>query len=391
MAGVMGPPRGLDGVGIAHLIETDGPGGAERVVADLAIHLQAAGTRNVVVLPANGEGWLERQLAGSGVAVERFRLNAPFSPACARFLAAVFRRHGVAVAHSHEFSMAVYGAWASWLAGVQHVITMHGSRYYAARLRRRLAMRAAIAASGCTVAVSHGLAGAMGVDLGLAPSRISMITNGVRYLTPEPAGLRQELRLGGSARLLVAVGNLYPVKGHRYLIDAIALLARRHPSLHLAICGRGDLAQELAARTRERGLIGRVHLLGLRSDVGAVLAAADVFVHPSLSEGLPLALLEAMFAGKPIVASRVGEIPAALAHGDAGVLVEPENPPALACALDRVLTDSHFATALGERARRRARDEYDIARMVGRYAQVYSELLAPAGDCTRCPDESVAV
>src|SRR5438309_3478711 len=143
---------------IAHLIESDGPGGAERVVADLASNLQTSGARNVVFLPEDGEGWLERQLAGSGVAIEYFRLDKPVSPACARALTAAFRRHQIDVAHSHEFSMAVYGASASWLAGVPHVITMHGSRYYAGRLQRRVAMHAAIALSGQTVAVSHRLA-----------------------------------------------------------------------------------------------------------------------------------------------------------------------------------------------------------------------------------------
>src|SRR5688572_21882344 len=116
MGGVSPALPDVRGLSIAHLIESDGPGGAEQVVVDLATHLQAAGARNVVVLPANGEGWLARQLSGSGVGIEYFRLNTPVSPACARSLAAVFHRHEIAVAHSHEFALAVYGSWASWLA-----------------------------------------------------------------------------------------------------------------------------------------------------------------------------------------------------------------------------------------------------------------------------------
>src|SRR5688572_25154001 len=95
---------------IAHLIESDGPGGAERVVAQLATSLQAAGTENVVFLPAHGEGWLAEQLRGSGVAIEHFHVDRPLSPSCARSLTEAFRRHRITVAHSHEFSMAVYGA-----------------------------------------------------------------------------------------------------------------------------------------------------------------------------------------------------------------------------------------------------------------------------------------
>ena len=103
---------------IAQLIESDGPGGAERVVAELATHLQESGAQTSSFVPADGEGWLARELAGCGVAVEPFHLDRPFSPACARSMAAAFRRHRIDIAHSHEFTMAVYGAWASWLAGV---------------------------------------------------------------------------------------------------------------------------------------------------------------------------------------------------------------------------------------------------------------------------------
>ena len=391
----------LTGLRIAHLIDTDGPGGAERVVAHLATALQAAGAWNVAILPEDGEGWLARQLAGSGVAIEHFRSpERALSPTFARSLETVLRRHRIAVAHSHEFTMALYGAWAARRAGVPHVITMHGSRYYAGRLRRRLAMRAAIALSGRTVAVSGRLADDMRRDLRVPRSRIAMIANGVPDLHPGRSTLRDELQLGPHDQLLVAIGNLYPVKGHQYLIDALALLAARHPNVHLAIGGRGGLADALSARACNHGLADRVHLLGLRSDVSNLLGAAHIFVLPSLSEGLPLALLEAMFAGCPIVASDVGEVAVALADGEAGVLVEPGSPAALAAALDALLSNPKRAQDLGERATRQARNEYDIAIMVRRYVAAYQELVGcrtlrslfsrPEHPATQLPDRNAA-
>jgi len=371
-------PDATAGRCIAHLIESDGPGGAERVVADLASAFQAAGARTVVFVPADGEGWLARQLIGSGVEIERFRLDRPLSPACARSMAAAFRRHRVDVAHSHEFSMAVYGAWASWLAGVHHVITMHGSRYYAGRLRRRAALRAAVARSDSVVAVSHQLADQISRDLFVRRSCIDMVANGVRCAPGEGTAVREELGLGPDDTLLVAIGNLYPVKGHRYLVEAMALLADRHPALHLAIAGRGELAPAIAACAAQHGLGSRVHLLGLRADVAAVLAAADVFVLPSLSEGLPLALLEAMFAGRPIVASDVGEVRRALAGGDAGMLVEAGDAGQLAAALEDLLADASRARDLAARARTRAAAEYDVSHMVRRYGSIYTRLFARA-------------
>jgi len=367
-----------DRPGIAHLIESDGPGGAERIVAALAAALQESGLRNVVYLPAEGEGWLARELDGSGVLIETYRLDKPLSPACARSIAASFPRHRIDLAHGHEFTMAVYGAWASWQAGVPFVATMHGSRYYTGRLQRRLALRAAVSGRTRVVAVSQQLAAHISRDLLVRRSRIDMVANGVRFTaSADPGAVRRELSLGPRDRLAVALGNLYPVKGHRIAVEALARLAERHPTLHLAIAGRGELAGALTAQARASGVGDRLHLLGLRSDVSAVLAAADLFLQPSLSEGLPLALLEAMFAARPIVATDVGEVSTALDGGRAGILVPPGDAAALAAAIDALLATPGHARTLGARARERAIAEYDLRSMVRRYRSIYDELLAP--------------
>jgi len=365
----------LSSLRIAHLTECDGPGGAEHVVADLVTNLQAAGAYNVVFLPANGEGWLARRLEQSGIAVEYFRVEHAVSPACVRSLLSAFRRHRIAVAHSHEFTMAVYGAVTSRFARIPHVITMHGGRYYAARARNRLAMRAAVAMSARTVAVSSALADRMGRDLCLPRRRIATVLNGVRYERPLRTTLRAELGLAPDDRLLVSVGRLSEEKGHSYLVDAMAQLAARRPAVHLAISGSGPLDGALRTQTRDYGLCDRVHLLGLRSDVEAILAAADVFVLPSLREATPLALLEAMFAGCPIVASDVGDVAIALAHGKCGVLVTPGNAGVLADAIESLLCDSSRAGELGRQASRRAAEAYDVSSMIERYVEIYQELV----------------
>ena len=124
-----------------------------------------------------------------------------------------------------------------------------------------------------------------------------------------------------------------------------------------------------------------MHFLGLRQDIANILAAADVFVLPSLSEGLPLALLEAMFAARPIVATAVGDVPVALAGGAAGQLVPPGDPTALARAIDRLLAQPFEAQRLGSSAQARATAEYGIERMVQRYAGLYQGVLGNgAGD-----------
>ena len=372
MSGGLEPIRGAK---IAHLIETDGPGGAERVLAQLAGDLALEGCPGVAFLPKQGEGWLGRELEAAGVTVDYFQLERPVSPTCARNLAAAFRRHGVALAHSHEFTMAIYGACAAWVAGIPHVVTMHGSRYYAERWRRRLALRVSLDISAGAVAVSRPLAEHLSCDLHFRRGRVTVIPNGVCPPPRPRSTLRQELGISPEDPLLLAVGNLYKVKGHRHLVEALAVVQDRWPNAHVAIAGRGEEETSLLALARSRGVGDRVHLLGLRSDIPNLLSAADVFVLPSLSEGLPLALLEAMFAARPIVASDVGEIGSVLDGGRAGVLVKPGDADALAGALRGLLLDRQAARALGEVAARRAASEYDFRLTVARYAGIYAAAL----------------
>ena len=357
------------GARIAHLIDTDGPGGAERMLAQLAGELVRGGCPGVAFLPADQEGWLSRELAAAGVTVEYFRHDRAFSPRLARSLEAAFRHHQIDLAHSHEFNTAVYGAWAARRAGIPHLITMHGGRYYAGRLRRRLALRAAVAMSGRLVAVSQPLVSQLSHDLWIRPTRITTIANGVRFTPAVRSTLRGELALSNADRLVVAVGNLYAVKGHTHLLEALAQLASTYPQLHVAIAGRGELAGALERQAADSGL----------PDIANILAAADVFVLPSLSEGLPLALLEAMFAARPIVASAVGDVPVALAGGAAGLLVPPGDPAALAAAIHRLLAQPFEAQQLRHTAQARAAAEYGIGRMVQRYAELYQRLLANGG------------
>ena len=366
------------GLRLAHLIESDGPGGAERMVASLAASLQAGGVENIVIAPAAGEGWLARELSGTGVRMELFPpLDRPFSPALAGWLSTTLRRNRVALAHSHEFTMAVYGAWAARRAGLPHLFTMHGSRYYAARMQRRVAMRVAAGLSRSVVAVSKSLSQHLSRDLWLRASRVATIPNGAALTPVAQSSLRGELRLEPGDQLALAVGNLYPVKGHSHLLEALGLLARRFPQLHVAIAGRGDLDAPLRARAQALEVDGRFHLLGLRADVANLLAGADVFVLPSLSEGLPLALVEAMLAGRPIVASAVGEVGTVLNGGrsHAGLLVPPGDARALADALAQVLSNPTEAHDLAAAAARRAED-YTLAKMTERYVALYTTMLS---------------
>lgn len=363
----------LEGVRIAHLIETSGPGGAERMVAELAREQRERGAIPTVFLPDEGEHWLESQLAGADVGIEHFHLASPLSPQCVRTLAMGFSRRGITIAHSHDFTMAVNGACAARAVGIPHVITMHGGRYYAERLRRRLALRIAARSSQAVVGVSDALSAHLCHDLHLESTRVVTIPNGVRRRLGTRSPLHDELKLGPEARVILAVGNLYVVKGHRVLLEALSTLPAH---LHLVIAGRGEEERVLRDRAEELGVSSRLHLLGLRDDIPGLLLAADVFVQPSLDEGLPLAVLEAMFAGRAIVATDVGDIRRAVGGDEAAVLVAPGDSAALSHAIGRLIAEPDRAKALGMRARVRADEGYSLSTMVDRYSALYAPLRA---------------
>lgn len=356
---------------IALLLESDGPGGAERMLVHLAEAMTRRGHHVIPVGPADGCGWLAGELRQAGIESEVFRLRRAVDPRCALELARLFARKRVDVAHSHEFSMAVYGAAAAALARVPHIITMHGGKYFEAKGRRRIGLRWAFRASHRVIAVSEATRSGLAARLGFDGSRLEVIHNGVPEQTGDRQRIRAELGLGGSDLLILAVGNLYDVKGHDVLLHALSRLPT-DPGWRLAVAGRGPEEARLRELAQRLSLSERVHLLGYRGDIQDLMAAADIVAMPSRSEGLPLAILEAMFARRPIVASAVGGIPDALG-GDAGLLVPPGDPGALAQALTSLLLDPDLGSALGNAAAVRAAERFSVDAMADAYERCYRE------------------
>lgn len=358
---------------IALLIESDGPGGAESVVLALAHEYRSAGCEVFPVVHQGGPGWLSGRLRDAQFPVHRPALRRPLDPVAVRDLSQWMRANGITAAHAHEFTTSVYGGAAACLSGVRMVMTMHGGMAYTAALRRRVALSLAAHSAHAVVGVSSATADMLAQKLWLARERVTVVPNGVRARTGNRESGRHALGLAPEERLLLAVGNLYPVKGHDILVRAAGLMDQRPelPAWRIAIAGRGDQEPALRSLIGELEVAHRVSLLGLRDDVPDLLAAADLFVMPSRSEGLPMAMLEAMFAGRPVVASHVGGIPDLLEHGSLGSLCEPDDPRALADALVQALTHAQATRSRAMQAQRRAEERYSAAAM----AQAYLSLL----------------
>ncbi len=358
---------------IALLLETDGPGGAEVMLLQLADELRRRGHEVIPVGPKGREGWLSSELLRRGYALAQYNLNGPLDLTGYRGLRQILAERRIEIAHSHEFTMAVYAGHAARALGIPHVITMHGDSWASRALRRRIAMRWAFRNSRAVIAVSKATHGDFVERLGIRPAAMQTIPNGILFTPGDREPVRRELGLGGDDLLTIAVGNLSPRKGHITLLRAMAAL-QQHPKAkhwHVAIAGSGEEEQNLRSFARESGIEPRVHLLGTRRDIPNILAASDIFTMPSHWEGLPVALLEAMFSAKPIVASGISGIPEAITDGVHGLLTPPGDVAAVAKGLERFLLDPAARRSFGAAALERATSTFHVSAMTDAYERAY--------------------
>ena len=215
--------------------------------------------------------------------------------------------------------------------------------------------------------------------VGVAAQRIVTVPNGVphRAWSPGRTVARRELGLESGRHVVMTVGRLTSMKGHRYLLDAVPLLLRSSPDLVVVVVGEGDLHRALRDQTERLGVAHAVRFVGHRTDARELLPAADVFVLPSLHEGMPLAVLEAMDAGLPVVGTRVIGTSEAVDDGVSGLLVPPGNPTALAEALTELLSEPALRERMSVAGRQRYERLFTATRMARRTAAVYDEVLAP--------------
>jgi glycosyltransferase involved in cell wall biosynthesis len=363
---------------ILHAIETSGPGGAEKMLISLVEHLDDHRYESIVCLP--GDGWLNAELQARGVETMIRPQQPGLDAGWLIDLVKILRRRRVGLMHAQEFSMNTYCSAASALTGIPIVTTVQGKNYYPDRWRRRLAYRL-VARQSRMVAVSDDIRRFLVKRVGVSEHRVTTIYNAIEpraYRSDHStrAVIRRELGLGEGRPVIGTVGNLYPVKGHVHLLKAMAAVVARRPDAVCLILGRGELLGPLRQTAAELGVDRNVRFLGFREDVAKILRAMDLFVLPSLSEGLSLALLEAMAAGKAVVATAVGGNPEVVLNGHTGVLVPPEDAAALADAILLLLGDPALAGGLGESGRLRVDKEFSVTAMVQRYEALYAELLS---------------
>jgi glycosyltransferase involved in cell wall biosynthesis len=290
----------------------------------------------------------------------------------------VIYRRRVDLLHVNSYVPGNYARLAGALMQVPIIID-HWHGFTRFNGKRRLICRLLGRFTDLSITVSQGVRDYLLKECGLDPARVRVVHNGVDIAAIDAARpgpeVRRELGLPDGAPVIGLVGRLdHWGKGHRELFEAMALLKDRHPCRALIVGGgrREDEVRQLAASL---GLADAVHFLGQRRDVPDLLKAMDIFVLPSYSEGVSLALLEAMAAGLPVIASRVGGLPEVVTDGDNGLLIPPKDPEALAEALARLLANPALAKKMGENARRHVREHFSLERLGWEINGIYEELV----------------
>jgi glycosyltransferase involved in cell wall biosynthesis len=230
------------------------------------------------------------------------------------------------------------------------------------------------------VAISQGVRKAL-LDGGLRKERIRLIPSGIdtAYFASQLVAreqLRKDYDIAPDLPVALSVGALVERKGHSILLTAARQLKTQGYEVRYLICGEGKLRSELEAQTRTAGLTQEVRFIGFRSDVAELLAAADYFIHVPLHEGLGVAVLEALAAGLPTVASEVGGIPELIEDEKTGLLIPPHDAAALATALTSLLRNKQLAKQLGRTGQTFVRRYFDISVMARANETLYLELLA---------------
>jgi glycosyltransferase involved in cell wall biosynthesis len=223
------------------------------------------------------------------------------------------------------------------------------------------------------LAVSRAVANQLCNDFGIPASKVQVVRNGIPFAPfdrPANATLRASLTKATAHPVVLMVGRLDKQKGHRYLIEAAAQV----PEAMFVLAGEGPDRAALEAQTHALGLDSRLLFLGYREDIPDLLSCCDLFVLPSVYEGLPLSILEAMAAGKPVIASAIGGNDEIITHGENGLLVPPADPASLAGTIRTVLSDHTLARRLAEAGRARAHQEFSVEAMVNGVTRVYEEL-----------------
>jgi glycosyltransferase involved in cell wall biosynthesis len=354
-------------------------GGAEEMVLNLVRHLPERFEPMLCCIHQAGPIGEEIRSTGTPVAVLGLNpgVRRPFDVAGIR---RYLRETQPQIVHTFLLTASLYGRLAAILERVPVVIGTEVNIYQRKQRHHVLAERLLMRGTARVIASAESVKDFYVKQVHADPAKVDVIYNAVDMDQLETSMSREEMRaslgLAPDAKVAGVIARLTEQKGHRFLFEAL-----QRPALadvHVIVVGDGDLRDALVQAAAARGLAGRVHFLGARRDLGNLISAMDVFVLPSLWEGLPLSLVLAMGAGVPVVSTAVAGIPEVVQDGQTGLLVPPANAPALGDALERLFGNADLRVRIGRCAKAAVLPRFGVAGYVSVVTALYDRLGAEA-------------
>jgi glycosyltransferase involved in cell wall biosynthesis len=347
-------------------------GGSEIYALTLASNLEPTRFTSLMCAIDQG-GKLEPEIDRLGIA--RFVMNRRQTVDW-RLMPRMWRLFGtsdVDVIHTHHFNQIFYTALAARLRGIRVIHTEHDIAQFKHSRKLRVALRVLSMFCDRVVAVGVEVEEFLRDRVGIPQRKLCVVRAGVKLagFDGTRADARRELDLADSDRAAVIVARLSPEKGHRLLLAAFAQVAGRVPTAKLLIVGEGPEETAIRQEIARLALESKVRMLGVRRDVPKILSGCDLFVLSSEREGLPIAVLEAMAAGKPVVATNVGDLHVLVRDGETGRLVPPADAAALADGMCDLLADPARSNALGQTARDFVAGHFSLDAMVAAHEAMY--------------------
>lgn len=371
-------------ISICHVAVGDLWAGAEVQLKVLLSKLVRRTEVNLSVILFN-EGRLEKEIDALGIPVRVFPESRWGSGKIFLELVSEFKKSNIQIIHTHKYKDTILAATAAKLCGIPYVVrTVHGLREPFEGLQAfRIGLYEAIERTVHQYCVDSIIGVSSQIESRCKAEgnvrSVTCVRNGIdlerKSVQPDRWRTRKDLGVDSGTCLIGTVGRLTPVKGIPYLLQAARILLRQGADVKILIVGDGSIRQDLMTQTQDLGISENVVFLGHREDTDELLQAMDIFVLPSLSEGIPMALLEAMRAGCPVVASAVGGIPEVIRDGNDGMLVPAKDPSALADAIGAMQASALNRARFSEAGRARVTAEFDAGRMASRTKEFYLNLL----------------
>lgn len=366
---------------VAHCVSSLSIGGLEKVVVDIVNNFDRSKVYPLVFCFKKSQEGYEKALLDSGAELIFLEKKQHYLSHIL-FLKKIFKKRKIDVVHSHS---GVYrdATLAAKLAGVPVILHTDHGRFYPDSRWTRFNHWLFSHYRDKIIAVSEDIRNFMVNATGINPAKFTVIYNGVdtavynRVIDIEAK--KRELGLGNRDKIIVIVARLAPVKDHKTLFSAFHKVRQGFLPVKLLVIGDGILRNELESLAAELNEKENIIFLGNRADVVELLQVVDIVCLSSLHEGHSITLLEAMASGKPVVATNVGGNPELVMDGQTGYLVPKQDPEEMAQALLELLKNEAEARAMGERARGRVEEEFNINRIVKEYEKVYFDLAREKG------------